>query len=434
MMQLHFIIRTLANVAEMLYAYVFFKVFLELLEIRNNVFVKMIAYISFAIVWTSPIYNYGNGIQFVQALVGMILFITLFFRGNWTKKILALLVFCPLMIAVNFMTYNISDGIFYLITGASSDCMDWTERTITEASLVDLSTKTVRLLLAFGAYPFFRKHICRIKEVLTVHMWIILDILLLVPFVTVFGILCFTPADITVIYPITISIIFSSFGYIYLASYICGTMDVAHRVKELEMSQKFYDERLKEEECVRAVYHDMKNHLLLLQSNAGGQEETREMIQRLQEKVDDYENYVQTGNAYLDIILRDKMKLAREYQIDVQADVDFSKGKFIDGLDISTIFGNAWDNAIEACMKLPEEQRFITVKTGVINQFMIVRFENSAKEENTETPTTKTDALLHGFGKKNIRKAVEKYQGNCKWDYTEGIYSLSILMPITDEK
>ena len=158
------------------------------------------------------------------------------------------------------------------------------------------------------------------------------------------------------------------------------------------------------------------------------------MIQRLQEKVEDYENYIQTGNAYLDIILRDKMRLAKESRIDVQAEVEFSKGKFIDGLDISTIFGNAWDNAMEACMKLPEEQRFITVRAGVRNQFLIVKFENSAKESDLEIPTTKADTFMHGFGKKNIQKAVEKYQGSCQWDYTEGIYSLSILIPMTEEK
>ena len=221
---------------------------------------------------------------------------------------------------------------------------------------------------------------------------------------------------------------------IYLVSYICRTMEVVHHAKEMEMLQKFYDERLKEEERVRAVYHDMKNHLLLLEARTGHQEETQEMIQRLQEKVEDYENYIQTGNAYLDIILRDKMRLAKESRIDVQAEVEFSKGKFIDGLDISTIFGNAWDNAMEACMKLPEEQRFITVRAGVRNQFLIVKFENSAKESDLEIPTTKADTFMHGFGKKNIQKAVEKYQGSCQWDYTEGIYSLSILIPMTEEK
>lgn len=432
MIQLHFMIRTLENGVCMLYSYLFFLIFLELLEIRKHIFLKVIAYIAFLFLWTLPVYNYRS-IQFVYALAGMILFVALFFYSNWTKKIFAVLVFCPFMIAVNFITFNISEGIYCLITGDSGG-MVWSEQELTTASLISLMINVIRLLLAFGAYPFFKKYICRIKEVLTARMWIVLDILLLVPFAATFGVLCFATADIAVIYLICITVVVSGFGYIYLVSYICKTMDAAHHAEELEMLQKFYDERQKEEERVRAVYHDMKNHLLLLWSYAGHQEETREMIQRLQEKVEDYENYIQTGNTYLDIILRDKMRLAKESEIDVHTEVDFSKGQFIDGLDISTIFGNAWDNAMEACMRLPKEQRFITVKSGVRNRFLIIQFENSSQVGNAEISTTKTDTFLHGFGKKNIQKAVEKYQGSCQWKYRKGIYSLSILIPIIDEK
>ncbi len=432
MMQIHFMVHILSIGVNALYSYLFFRIFLELLEIRKNILIKVTAYIAFVFLWTLPIYNYSS-IQFVYALAGMVLFVAVFFRGNWTKKIFAVLVFCPLMIAVNYITFNLSDSIYYRVTGDPGG-LEWSVQELTAASLIALLIDVLRLLLTFAVYPFFKKYICRIKEVLTARMWIVLDILLLVPFAATFGILCFTATDVAVIYPICITVIASSFGYIYLVSYICRTMEVVHHAKEMEMLQKFYDERLKEEERVRAVYHDMKNHLLLLEARTGHQEETQEMIQRLQEKVEDYENYIQTGNAYLDIILRDKMRLAKESRIDVQTEVEFSKGKFIDGLDISTIFGNAWDNAMEACMKLPEEQRFITVRAGVRNQFLIVKFENSAKESDLEIPTTKADTFMHGFGKKNIQKAVEKYQGSCQWDYTEGIYSLSILIPMTEEK
>ena len=129
------------------------------------------------------------------------------------------------------------------------------------------------------------------------------------------------------------------------------------------------------------------------------------MISKLQNEISAYGNYIQTGNAFLDVILKDKMAQAKEKQIDFLAEIDFSKGGFIEGLDISTIFGNAFDNAIEACIKLPEEERMITVKTGVRNHFFLILIENSAKDFS-ET-TTKEDDFLHGFGKKNIQKSAE---------------------------
>ena len=98
----------------------------------------------------------------------------------------------------------------------------------------------------------------------------------------------------------------------------------------------------------------MKNHLLVLQAqlkeigHTGDKEkkqETEEMIAKLQNQISDYEDYVQTGNTILDVILRDKYRKAKEKIIDFHTEIDFSKGDFIDALDISTIFGNALDNA-----------------------------------------------------------------------------------------
>lgn len=208
-------------------------------------------------------------------------------------------------------------------------------------------------------------------------------------------------------------------------------------LEKMKVQYQYYEERLKDEQRVREIYHDMKNHLLVLQAqlkesrntdNQGKRQETEKMISKLQNEISAYGNYIQTGNAFLDVILKDKMTQAKEKQIDFLAEIDFSKGGFIEGLDISTIFGNAFDNAIEACIKLPEEERMITVKTGVRNHFFLILIENSANDFS-ET-TTKEDDFLHGFGKKNIQKSVAKYQGSCQWNYENGIFSLSILFPL----
>ncbi len=214
-----------------------------------------------------------------------------------------------------------------------------------------------------------------------------------------------------------------------------------HQLQELQMQYQYYNERLEEEQRVRQVYHDMKNHLLILQSQlsrlSGTQtyekerKETEKMIVSLQNQISDYESYYETGNAFLDVILRDKMKKACERQIDFHVEIDFSEGDFIDGLDISTIFGNALDNAIEACGKLAEDERFITVKVGIKNQFLLIQIDNSAGENNETGHTAKEDGFLHGFGKKNIRQAVEKYHGHCKWSFEQGVYSLSVLIPLS---
>ena len=79
---------------------------------------------------------------------------------------------------------------------------------------------------------------------------------------------------------------------------------------------------------------------------------------------------------------------------------------FIEPLDVSTIFGNGLDNAIEASEKLPEEQRAILVKAGKMQNFFSVLIENNCLQDsgNTKSRTTKNDDFLHGFGISNMRK------------------------------
>ena len=149
----------------------------------------------------------------------------------------------------------------------------------------------------------------------------------------------------------------------------------------------------------------------------------------------DYENYIHTGNDFLDIIIRDKAEKAREKHIDFSASIDLDGIDFIDPLDISTLFGNGIDNAIEASEKLPEEQRVILVKAGKVQDFVSILIENNCVDEvHADGHTTKGDKFLHGFGISNMQKAAEKYGGTCTTSQENGKFSLKILLPLFAEK
>ena len=189
--------------------------------------------------------------------------------------------------------------------------------------------------------------------------------------------------------------------------------------------------RIKDEERVRSVYHDMKNHLLVLESKPNT-DETRQMAQELRTQIADYEDYVRTGNEFLDIIMKDKAEKAREKHIDFSVAIDFKDIDFIEPLDISTLFGNGIDNAIEACEKLREEDRVILVKAGRVQNFVSILIENNCVEEalTKGRRTTKADTLLHGFGLSNMQKAAEKYGGTCTTRREAGTFTVKILLPI----
>ena len=206
------------------------------------------------------------------------------------------------------------------------------------------------------------------------------------------------------------------------------------QIAQLQQQYAYYQDKLKDEERIRSIYHDMKNHLLVLEG-AQATDETRKMAQELRSQIADYENYVHTGNEFLDIILKDKAEKAREKNIDFSAFIDFSGVDFIEPLDISTMFGNGIDNAIEASEKLPEDQRVILVKAGQVRNFVSILIENNcADEAHADGHTTKADKFLHGFGISNMKKAAEKYSGFCTATQENGKFTLKILLPIAAGK
>ena len=203
------------------------------------------------------------------------------------------------------------------------------------------------------------------------------------------------------------------------------------QIAQLQQQFAYYQEKLKDEEKVRSVYHDMKNHLLVLQRQINSPE-TAEMVEKLQSQVAMYGDYEHTGNDILDIILKEKSETAREKHIALSVAVDLNGVDFIEPLDISTIFGNGLDNAIEASEKLPEEQRAILVKAGRVQNFFSVLIENSCLQnrEYTKQRTAKSDDFLHGFGISNMRKAAEKYDGQLTIKCENEKFTLKILIPI----
>ena len=202
------------------------------------------------------------------------------------------------------------------------------------------------------------------------------------------------------------------------------------QIAQLQQQYAYYQNELKNEERIRSIYHDMKNHLLVLEGSQST-EVTRQMAKKVRSQIADYENYIHTGNNFLDILIKDKAEKAREKHIDFSASIDFGGIDYIEPLDVSTLFGNGIDNAIEASEKLSEEQRVILVKAGKVQNFVSILVENNCSDEaHTDGHTTKEDKFLHGFGISNMQKAAEKYNGTCTTAQANGKFTLKILLPI----
>lgn len=191
---------------------------------------------------------------------------------------------------------------------------------------------------------------------------------------------------------------------------------------EFKIKNEYYLKKANIESEIREIYHDLKNHFLLTEES-----EVKEKILR---KLSLYQTYYETGNDFLNVILSEKLNKALEEQVQVECDVDFNKGSFISPLDISTIFGNLLDNAIEACQKVRNEEKYIFISCRTRGNMISIVIKNSMNGYNSDLKTTKKDRGFHGYGLGNVRKALENYNGELFIKSEEKEFLLSVIIPI----
>lgn len=185
---------------------------------------------------------------------------------------------------------------------------------------------------------------------------------------------------------------------------------------------------------IRGWRHDYRNHIQTMKAYAAS--EDWEAVKRYLDLLDDdlttVDTVIKTGNPMTDAILNSKISLAKARGIQVIADAHIPVKLKSSEIDLCCIIGNLFDNAIEACMKLPEEQRLIRVYMDMKNTQLYISFTNftagkKLKKEGQLFRSTKGDG--HGFGLVRIDAIVERLEGYISRNSEDGAFTTEILLP-----
>ena len=204
--------------------------------------------------------------------------------------------------------------------------------------------------------------------------------------------------------------------------------------ERIKTNYKSYENINEIHDKLKYVYHDLKNHMICIK-NYDTKEEMISYINNLEFQISDFDNLKNTGNKTLDIILGEKIYLCKKYNIEFEDNINISKLKFIQNIDICAIFANALDNAIEACMNIDNEmEKRIEVKATYINGFAIIKFINTKVNDikfiDNRIQTSKDDNKIHGIGLASIKYIVSKYDGEAIANYSDNEFILKIMIPI----
>lgn len=209
----------------------------------------------------------------------------------------------------------------------------------------------------------------------------------------------------------------------------------AYRIQALKAHQNNVED-------VRRLHHDIKNHLLAIDTLAEeqGNQQIRDYIRSLNEGMSAYEKHYSTGRDLLDGLLSEKSHEAAGDDVHFYVDILLPDYFPLKDADLCTVFGNLVDNAIEACQDVePPRERFLQICGHTHAGRFFITLSNSCSEKKLELCsglpiTTKRAPNAHGFGLKNARRTVEKYGGFLTFDHeTPDRVTVTISFPVQAE-
>ncbi|HIU14507.1 MAG TPA: sensor histidine kinase [Candidatus Fimiplasma intestinipullorum] len=185
---------------------------------------------------------------------------------------------------------------------------------------------------------------------------------------------------------------------------------------------------------IRGWRHDYRNHIQTMKAYAALEdwEALKKYLDLLDDDLQHVDTVIKTGNAMTDAILNSKISLAKSKQIAVKADAHIPVQLKISEIDLCCIIGNLFDNAIEASLKLPPEQRLIRVYMDMKQTQLYISFTNftaDKKRQKIGTRFMSTKGKGHGLGLVRIDEIVSRLDGYISRNSEDGAFTTEILLP-----
>lgn len=184
----------------------------------------------------------------------------------------------------------------------------------------------------------------------------------------------------------------------------------------------------------RKMTHEYNAHLLALSGylNQGDIVHAKEYLSNQLKVQNTRILTVNTHNPVLDAIFNQKALSAQKANIDLLFKFNNLADVKISTSDLAVIIGNLMDNAIEACAKLPKENRVIEVHAILDDTFTFSVRNHSVPVsiQNGHIASTKGDQTLHGFGLANVQSILALYPDSfSSMKYEDGWFYYTLELP-----
>ncbi len=187
---------------------------------------------------------------------------------------------------------------------------------------------------------------------------------------------------------------------------------------------------------VQSLRHDMKNHMYILEKyiESGNLEQALDYIKQIEEHQQwKSKPLISVGNELVDAVLSSEIRkidsdIIFEYEGGIPQELKIQE------FDLCTLFSNLLSNSIDACKNLKYKQKIIQLSIRHFQNKVLISVKNPIEKEieieKLGKFTTKKDNIHHGYGIRNIKNMVDKYNGTVKFIVVDGWFEVKIWIDI----
>ncbi len=193
--------------------------------------------------------------------------------------------------------------------------------------------------------------------------------------------------------------------------------------KEYAMAE-YYKTLFTQNKNQRILIHDIRKHLTsIAQLNA--QNEQKKIQQYLDTLLNSSDLQVSvrvSDNDMLNSILCHYIKICHDKYIKFKADIRTNLLQKLNFPELTSLFCNLLDNAVEACNDIPNSFIEVSVVRKSNSNLTLISIINTCNiapsfDGNGFPVSSKRDKRKHGLGLKSVNRIVNKYRGNIKMYY-----------------
>lgn len=135
-------------------------------------------------------------------------------------------------------------------------------------------------------------------------------------------------------------------------------------------------------------------------------------------------------------ILTQAQLRCNSFNITFDVDIQYADFSFVKFPDLYSLFENPLENAINACNEITSENPPKKIKIVILRKknFIWIELKNTKENpiiiKNGIIETTKSNSAWHGMGIKNMKRAIQRYDGNLNIDYTENEFFITMVLPV----